>query len=173
MKKRFFAVILTLAMLLPMVLSLGTVAGAEEITVKPFYGLTWSPVNMSLFGNLEDAPRMVVSVSNGAVILSSSSNPTTYARKLKATMDALPEGMRHLRIFRTALALKTGAEDVIFLDNGADQLKKEFTAFIEAYYAIGGKLDGVILDTEYTALGSWYVYIDNYNSGNKNIRKKK
>ena len=56
--RKLLALILTLALLLPMMPAMGTVAKAEsaatteQVSEKPFYGLTWSPVDMELFGNL-------------------------------------------------------------------------------------------------------------------------
>ena len=51
--KKLLAILLALAILLPMAFSFGTVANAEEVTVKPFYGAGWSDINRLKFSNLE------------------------------------------------------------------------------------------------------------------------
>ena len=154
--KRVFAIALVLVMLLAVVPALGTTAKAETtttstepVTIRPFYGLTWDEVERALFGNLENAPVMTVYNTDGVVTMSGSGDFAAYARSMKTKLDALPEGMRYIRIFQTAEALKAGAELVIYADNGMNQLKALMTEFIEEYHAIGGQLDGIILDTEY------------------------
>ena len=166
--KRTLAMILTLAMLFSMVFSLGTVASAGSVTTKPFYGLGWSAIDRAKFSNLDDAPVITVRSSNGVVSLySSSSDPATIAKNIKAKVDLMPEGMRYVRIWATSNALSAAPENVVYLDAGVDQLKALFTEFIKAYYALGGKLDGVILDTEYHMLGNWYIYSKEYYQNNK------
>ena len=167
--KRVFAIALVLVMLFAMVPALGTTAKAETtttstepVTIRPFYGLTWDEVERALFGNLENAPVMTVYNTDGVVTMSGSSDFAAYARSMKTKLDALPEGMRYIRIFKTTEALKAGAELVIYADNGMNQLKALMTEFIAEYHAIGGQLDGIILDTEYVAMGSWYIYSDTY-----------
>ena len=161
--KRFLAFFLALVMLFAMVPVLGTTAKAESTTVaetvteKPFYGLTWDTLALSQFGNLAYAPIITVEQTDGVVSLGGLS-----ASAMKTKLDAFPEGMRYFRIFKTLNALKANAECVVYADDGVAQLKALMTAYIEEYYALGGKLDGIILDTEYTAMGSWYIYSDTY-----------
>ena len=180
--KRFLALFLALVMVFGMVPSMGTTAKAEtaapteEATAKPFYGLAWSPVDMSMFGNIEDAPVMIVYNNNNVVSTTGSSNYAAYAAEVKATLDALPEGMRYIRMANTGNALAAGAELVVYADAGMAQLKALVTEFIEEYYKIGGQLDGIILDTEYTAMGAWYIYSDTwggyYEPSDEKIQEK-
>ncbi len=162
--KRFLALFLALVMIFGMVPALGTTAKAEttasteDVSALPFYGLTWSPVNRDLFGNLEDAPVLQVNEPvDGIVTMSGSGDFAAKAAEIKTILDALPEGMRYVRIQHPGRALQI-ADSVIYADEGAAQLKALVTGFIEAYYAIGGQLDGIITDTEYTAMGDWYLY---------------
>ena len=164
--KRILSLFLALVMIFAMVPALGTTAKADTnattttstgvVTSKPFYGLTWDTLSLNTFGNLAKAPVKTVNVTNGVVSLGGLS-----ASEMKNTLDAFPEGMRYFRIFKTLNALKV-AEDVIYADDGIAQLKALVTKFIEDYYALGGKLDGIILDTEYTAMHNWYIYRDVY-----------
>ena len=159
--KKTLAIILTLAMLLPMAFSLGTVAGAEDFTVKPFYGAGWSDINRIKFANLEGLIGMSVKDNGDGTIsltYASKTDPKEMAVSIKKVMDRLPEGMRQLALFSTAKAFSVAPEDVIFMDNGMGQLKTLFSAFLKEYYALGGQLDGLVLDTEYVNMGSWYVY---------------
>lgn len=157
--KKLLAVLLVLAILLPVV----PVTKAKAAEAKPFYGLTWDEVDRNTFSNLENAPIITVKNNNGEVTITHGSTyPELMAEKMKEKLDALPEGMRYIRIFKPAEAFKAGAELVVYADAGISQLKTLFTEFIEAYYDLDGKLDGIILDTEYTAMGSWYLYLNTY-----------
>ena len=147
--KKILAVILTLALLLPMALSFGTIADAEEFTEKPFYGMGWSDINRLKFPNLEGLTVVSVkNLGNGKLGLSyaSKTDPKEIAASVKRTMDRLPEGMRHILLFGTREAFYLAPEDAIFMDEGVGQLKALFTEFIEEYKAIGGQLDGITLD---------------------------
>ena len=168
MKKRIFSLFLALCMIVGL---LPTVAmphahaeaevAAQQVSAKPFYGLSWSPVEMALFGNLSQAPTMTVSLNGDVVTISGYADPAAKAADMKAKLDARPEGMRYIRFVSTGNALKV-ADHVIYADKGVEQLKAHFTAFIEAFAAIGGKLDGIILDTEYVDMGAYYIYTKAY-----------
>ena len=165
--KRFLAFFLALVMLFGMAPSLGTTAKAEteasteDVTVAPFYGLTWSPVDRGkiTYANLEDAPVLTVTLADDGETLTmdGSSDFAAKAAEIKTTLDALPEGMRYIRIQHPGNALKI-ADSVVYADKGVEKLKALVTELIEEYYAIGGLLDGIITDTEYTAMGAWYLY---------------
>ncbi len=159
--KKILATILTLAILLSVAPSLGTVADAASTPDKPFIAMAWSPVDMEKFGNIEDAP--IIQVNNiGGTINLNNSDPADLAKSIKAKLDKLPEGMRHIRLNNTSVAFELGAKLVIYVGEGITQLRTQFQAFVEAYYALGGKLDGVILDTEYVDMGNWYLYTSGY-----------
>ena len=148
-------------MLLPMVFSMGTVAGAAEVTAEPFYGLGWSDINRLKFANLEGLTGISVIYNNDGTISISyagKTDPKKIAEAIKPIMDRTPEGMRQLALFHTSRAFSVAPEDAIFMDNGMSQLKTLFSNFLKEYYAIGGQLDGLVLDTEYVNMGSWYIY---------------
>ena len=159
--KRLLVTILTLAILLSVAPSLGTVADAASIPDAPFYAMTWDPANLEDFGNIAQAPVITVKNIGGNITLSGS-DPAELAKSIKTKLDKLPDGMRYIRLFNTATALELGAKYVVYVGEGITQLRTQFEAFVKAYKELGGKLDGVILDTEYIHMGSWYIYGEQY-----------
>ena len=159
--KKTLAIILTLAMLLPMVFSMGTIASAEDFTVKPFYGVGWSDINRIKFPNLEGLITVAVKdKGDGTLGLSYSgkTDPAEIAAAIKKILDRTPEGLRYVFMYQTSDAFELAPEDAVFMDKGIGQLKALFTDLIKAYSEIGGQLDGIILDTEYVNMGGWYIY---------------
>ncbi|MBQ8881166.1 MAG: hypothetical protein IJ030_03205 [Oscillospiraceae bacterium] len=172
--KKVLAIVLTLAMLLPTALSLGTVAGAEDFTAKPFYGLGWSDINRVKFPNLEGLTIVAVNkVEEGKLGLSyaGKTEPKEIAASIKKTLDRTPEGMRQLFLAGTGQAFHLAPEDAIFMDNGVSQMKALFTELLTEYHRLGGKLDGFVLDNEYVWMGGWYIYSKFYYRDNKIVNK--
>lgn len=154
--KRILATILTLVILLSVAPSVGTVAEAA-VTSKPFVALNWGKVEEGKYDNV--AKAYVVEVKNiGGQLKLGGTEPDKLAKTVKTALDKLPDDMKYIRLFRTGTALELDAELVIYADAGIRQLRQQFEEFIKAYKDLGGKLAGVILDTEYTAMGSWYLY---------------
>lgn len=166
--KRFLAILLALAMVLPMFPALGHTAHAEttaEADIAPFYGMGWSDINRRKFSNLEGMVNVSVNTKDDGTLYLAFNGKTdldAMAASLKSVLDEYPAGMRYVLLYGTARALRTGAEAVVYADAGMAQLKTQFTALIQKYAALGGKLDGVIMDTEYTAMGGWYIYSSEY-----------
>ena len=161
--KKIFAIILTMVMLLPMVFSMGSVASAADYTAKPFYGMGWSDINRIKFPNLEGLTIVglkIVDEENGVLGLSyaGKTDPKEIAASIKKVLDRNPEGMRHLFLAGTAQAFYVAPEDAIFMENGVGQMKALFTELINEYKRLGGQLDSLVLDTEYTWMGNWYLY---------------
>ncbi len=161
--KKVFALVLALAMLLPMVCSMGTVADAADYTSKPFYGMGWSDINRIKFSNLEGLTIVglkIVDAENKKLGLSyaNKTDPKEIAASIKKVMDRNPEGMRHLFLSGTAQAFYVDPQDAIFMENGVGQMKALFTELINEYKRLGGQLDSLVLDTEYVWMGNWYIY---------------
>ena len=158
--KRLLATLLTLVILLSVAPSVGTVADAA-VTSKPFAALNWGKVEEGKYDNV--AKAYVIEVKNiGGRSTLGGYEPAELAKSVKANLDKLPEGMKYIRLFKTSVALELGEKYVIYVGEGITQLRTQFEAFIEEYYKIGGKLDGVILDTEYVEMGNWYIYGSGY-----------
>ena len=172
--KRFLAILLALAMVLPMFPALGHTAHAEttaEADIAPFYGMGWSDINRRKFSNLEGMVNVSVNTKDDGTLYLAFNGKTdldAMAASLKSVLDEYPAGMRYVLLYGTARALRTGAEAVVYADAGMAQLKTQFTALIQKYAALGGKLDGVIMDTEYTAMGGWYIYSSEYYQKDEN-----
>ena len=97
--KKILAAILVIALLLPMVFSFGTVAGAAEFTEKPYYGLGWSDINRLKFPNLEGMTIVSFKDLGGGKLgmtYAGKTDPKEIAAAVKKTIDRLPEGMRHI-----------------------------------------------------------------------------
>lgn len=156
--KRILATLLILVILLSVAPSVGTVVDAA-VTSKPFYAMTWDSLNGEKFVNLDKAYVLEVKPIGDKIALSASgyTDPVKQAQTVKAELDKRPDGMKYIRLFKTLEALKM-ADIVIYADDGVKELKKSFDAFIKAYHELGGKLDGIILDTEYVEMGSWSLY---------------
>lgn len=166
--KKLFAMLLVLAMLVPM----GMAANAEQtVTAQPFYMLNCSSVDNQKFPYLEEYVNSrfsnigdKVRISYGGVTLLYGSytdaDVDKFANAIKKEMDARPEGMRYWHAWGPSIAIKIAPQNSIYLDHGVDQMKDLITAILKKYKEIGGQLDGMIADTEYTGMGSWYVQGD-------------
>lgn len=168
--KKLVAFCLAMALVLPFLISVGPVAGAESYTEKPFYGVGWSDINRIKFPNLEGMITIGVSVDSKDELrigFNGKRDPMEIAKSVKTLLDKMPEGMRYILLAGTANAMDWHVEDAIYLDAGTEKLKQLFTDFIEAFQSVGGQLDGLILDTEYVMMGNWYVYNSNYYQNGK------
>ena len=163
--KRFLAMVLALVMVLSMVPALGIAAHAETTTeqtnAKPFYALHWGDANRRQYPNMDGLPTVSVSVdAEGEFHLdfARKSDLDKIVKELKGVLEDRPEGMRYIYLRNPNLALTTGLEAYVYSHNGFAKLEAVFTAFVQAYAAIGGPLDGVILDTEYLDMKAWYLF---------------
>jgi len=166
--KKLFAVLLALALLVPM----GLVANAEQtVKAQPFYVLNCSDVDNekfpyieqyvnSRFSNIGDKVR--ISYDGVTLVYGSytDADVTKFAQAVKKTMDSRPEGLRYWHAWGPGIALKLAPVHSIYLDHGVDQMKDLMTAILKKYKEIGGQLDGMVADTEYVGMGSWYVQGD-------------
>ena len=162
--KKVFAILLALALLLP----LGLVANAEEITAQPFYSLGWSDFDedtypymdglvTSTFKNIGD--KAIIHYGGAQVMYDNytEQDVTDFAMALKKEMDSRPEGMRYWTLFGISKIFKLAPENAVYLDHGVVQLKELTTEILKKYKEIGGQLDGLVLDTEYEGLACWFL----------------
>jgi len=73
------------------------------------------------------------------------------AAKAKETLSVLPDGRRFVHVvgeLQHMVADDKAAQNYIWWDNGAAKIKTHMEGFLEAYKAIDGKLDGVVVDFE-------------------------
>jgi len=159
--KKLFALLLVLAMLIPM----GMVATAESTTetptVVPFTLTNWSGVKEGKYDNVFGAPFFWVGESTYPRISWSGggSTPASLAKAVKELFDGRPEGARYIHFgFPAGVYLRMNRENHIYCDKGVEALKPWFEEFLTELTKLGGKLDGVFLDTEITAMGSYYLH---------------
>ena len=176
--KKCFAILLALALLLPLGL-VPTANAAGEVTVQPFYALGWSDFDektypyldglvTTSFTNIGDKARL------GSMIYGQYTDEevTEVAQNVKKQMDARPAGTRYWHVFGPAKIMKLAPKHVVYLDHGAIQLQDMFSAVLKKMKEIGCPLDGVVIDTEYIGMGSWYLYA-NTDKNSNNYQKNK
>ena len=162
--KKFLAVLLALVMVVPMVL---VANAAEAVTKKPFYGLSWSDVDE---GDQEYIRKgysvsTIIDAKTGRAYFQLPGPITDMdqiAKAIAQEMDRLPEGMRQINLKGFAHIFRQDVEDVIYLDNGAQQAKALLTQLIQKCYEHNAKLEGIILDFEYIGLSSYYLTSKDY-----------
>ena len=177
--KKLFALVLALALLVPMVLT--PVAKAEDFTKEPFYVLNWSEVDNTKFPHIKRL--LTTDVTNigenarfnygGVNLLYGSYTDdelTEMATVMKNEMDKRPDGMRYWTIFGIAKFMRIHAENVLYFDTAIEQLKSMTSAILKRYKELGGKLDGMVLDIEYEGLACWYIQIDNDKQDNNAVK---
>ena len=161
--KRFLAILLVCAMVLPMCVFAG--AADTGVKIKPFMisnsenlGTDYDnfyPKIMFWSGVREEyvsEDELIVSAVNVG-----GNTPTEVAENLKPIFDEYPEGMRYLRFISMTAAMIVLAEDIMFVDKGTQLAKSWFDEFITHYKQIGGKIDGVVADLEYLDGSAYYL----------------
>ena len=170
--KKVLAFVLVLAMLIP--LGMAPVAGAEDgVTAEPFYTLGWSDFDQVRYPYMDGLVTSNFSTSGANVTISyggvkivynkdglDDAQVTKFAEALKKKMDSRPEGTWYWHTWAPGKALALNPENVIYLDYGVDQMKVLITAILKKYKEIGGKLDGIVVDTEYNHMGAYYIYTE-------------
>ena len=178
--KTLFVLTLVLVLLIPTVLSC-FVSAEGEVTVKPFYALSWSDFDRDTYPYLEGLYTTAFNTIGDKACMGdvtygsyTDAEVTAFAQKMKKETDSRPEGTRYWRIHNPSKILKLAPRNVVYLDYGVTQMKDITTAILKKYKEIGGKLDGMVIDTEYTGVDSHYLYANttknpnNYQT-NKNI----
>ncbi len=176
--KKLFALLLALALLVPVALAQPAKAEVEK---QPFYALGWSDFDEEKYPHLDGLATSNFSVVDGEKVkITYAKKPvvygeytdedvTAFAQALKETMDARPAGARYWHLWAPGKALRLDPQNVLFLDAGVEQMTDLVTAIIKKLSEIKCPLDGLVLDTEYIGMGSWYLYSDHYNKENPNV----
>ncbi len=157
--KKLFAILLVLAMLIPM----GTVVQAAETTeTKPFYHVNWSYFDSEL-DNVYGMPYfwaygLQPGDTVGKMAWNNETNITKLAENLKEEFDARPEGSRYINFCLPSTAFHDLAEDVVFVEKAIPVVQDWLDEFLTEYKSIGGKLDGLVVDVEFEDLYSVYIH---------------
>ncbi len=170
--KRIIAMLLVLtciAVLIPA----GTQVDAAAVTKKPFYMLNWEPVLWLDGDYVLDAPYFSASYSTGAssprISWNNVSDIKQLAANLKYDFEDRPEGTRHIYLDQPFRAITKLTEDYVYFYKATASVKAWVEEFLAEYKRIGGELDGIFVDVEYTKGSEWYLYIDEYYAGNRDV----
>ena len=178
--KKLFSLLLALALLIPMVLSLP--AQATEVEKEPFYALGWSDFDQEAYPYLEglatsnfsvvDKTKAKITYKKNPIVFGeyTDADVTAFAQAMKTTMESRPEGMRYWHLWAPGKVLRMNPENVMFLDTGVNQMKELVTVILKKLVEIKCPLDGLVLDTEYLGMSSYYIY--NGTSSQTNCYKK-
>jgi len=160
--KKLFAIFLVLAMLIPMCLSVQ----AEEAAKKPFSLVNWEDVGIDDYDSFEYVyytpyfwanPDYVV---KGELRISApsigGSGIKGMAEALKELFDTYPEGARYINFSPLASCMKR-LSDICYSEAVPPLISAWVDEFMAEYKAIGGKLDGVIIDVEYLNIYAYYI----------------
>ena len=160
--KKVFALFLVLALLIPM----GLTANAAKADVKPFYMVNWDEEGNASGHEYSYVYPMAYmwssinySTEEDAYVYfrwQGGTTPEKVAENLKKIFDTFPEGSRYINWSSLATFLHHYAEDV-FVDKGVPIMKKWLKEMLTEYKRIGGKLDGITIDIEFTDIWSNYI----------------
>jgi len=170
--KKLFALLLALALLIPMGL-VSAVNAEGEVTAEPFYMLGWSDFDQEKYPYIDGlvtsnfatkGDNATISYSDAKITYNkdglNDADVTKFAENLKTTMDKRPEGTRYWHTWAPGKVLSLNPENVIYLDYGVDQMAALVTAILKKYKELDGKLDGIVVDTEYIHMSSYYIYTE-------------
>ncbi len=87
--------------------------------------------------------------ANNVVKYGGVSDVKDIALNLKKTFDAYPVGARYISFTLLSKSFKSTYQNGIYMENGVEITKAWLNEFLPAYKAIGGQLDGFIVDLEF------------------------
>ena len=170
--RKFLMLLLALALLLPMVSVPGNAEAADTATVetKPFVMLNWNSVPAGMFSNISASNYIAFKeiTEDGKLVLRAGNYTEIkdLAAAMKRSLDARPAGTRWLNMAPgSSHALKDTAKDVLFMEEGVEIMKAWLEAFLAEFKAIGGQLDGILLDFEYFDAEYWYLNSKYFSGG--------
>ncbi len=156
--KKLFAILLVLAMLIPM----GVVVQAEEaVETKPFVLIQWQGFESELSNVYQmpffwansgklDTPEPIAWQNDYSI--------DGIAESLKEEFNSRPDGARFLNYCLVPTAFKNREEAVVFVDEGVKISQDWLHLFLTEYKSIGGKLDGLVVDVEFEDLYATYIH---------------
>ncbi len=177
--KKFWTLLLAMALLLPTLLGVIPASSAEPAAVekKPFYMINFNaPGEIEGVDNIYGLPQFWHSSTKVTdelhVLYSGTYNIKEIAAIVKEDFNARPDGTRYFNFSCTQAIFGPSAEDVVYLDDVAAACEKWLLVFLSEYKSIGGKLDGIVLDTEYFTPYAWFMYQRVYTQGQTDIYKR-
>ena len=157
--KRLLAVLLCLAILISLGAMLpGSAAMYGEL---PFYMMNvMGPRHVAFPENIAEMPKATLTaIKKGdtkiTITLYGTTDIPEMAQKLKEEFDSRPEGMRYLNF---PMNIEQQVEHMIYMDKTVALFKAWIKEFFTEYRKIGGKIDGLIMDWEYSAINAYYIH---------------
>jgi len=161
--KKLFAIILTLALLIPMCLT----TQAAEVEKAPFYMTNWVIPTVDcdyVYGaaflhSAFSGGKESIREGEFAARFSGLSGVTIpdMAASLKEEFDTYPDGCRYISFSALHSAIHERA-DICFAEDVPAMTVKWLDEFLKEYKRIGGKLDGLNIDIEYTEIYYFYIH---------------
>ncbi|MBE7002654.1 MAG: hypothetical protein E7421_08240, partial [Ruminococcaceae bacterium] len=158
--KKLFAMLLALALLVPA----GAVmpVSAASVEVEPFYFVNWNDdltdfenvLKMADFNCSKIDESTTIAPINATFDGRPASTIQKLAKGLKELFDEYPDGARYINF---PLNIEALAEEKVYLDKGTAIFRAWMEEFFKEYKAIGGKLDGLVIDVEYHDGHAYYV----------------
>ncbi len=164
--KKLLAVLLAVAMLVPMGLSVA--AQAEEIEKDPFRVLSWSKMDQEKYPYLKQFSWLGWSSRGQDAHLSGAGGSLTHgsytdadvtkmATAIKTNMEARPAGMRYLYFHGPDKLYSLCPEDAVFMEFVVEQMTAITDALMKKLKEIDCPLDGALIDTEYIGMQVYYM----------------
>ena len=161
--KKLLAIILTFALVLPLCVT----ARAAEVEKAPFYMTNWVSTTVDcdyVYGAAfmhASFDAGIKNIANGifdARINGISGNTIEdMAENLKEEFDTYPDGCRYISFSALHRAIHDRAY-LCFAEDVPEMTAKWLDAFLKEYKRIGGKLDGLNIDIEYTEIYYYYIH---------------
>ena len=171
--KRVFTLLLALVLFFAL-LPAGVKADATEATEKPFITLNMGGTDGETYSHVLSLPGtytypMNAETETPRVHAYSVDDAENIAPKMKADFDNRPEGARQFQLDLVNRAFHIKAEKVVYFDSAVEMVKTWLTDFLKQYSAMGGKLDGIVVDLEY--IESHAYYLKDYYIGSRKKEK--
>ena len=156
--KRLLAILLILVTLISLAVMIP--GSATEYNEAPFYMVNiMGPRYVAFPENIGEMPKATLTpIKKGdakiTITLLGASDIPTMAAKLKEEFANRPEGMRYLNF---PLLIDQQVEHMIYMDKTVALFKAWIKEFFTEYKRIGGEIDGLVVDAEYSAFGAYYI----------------
>ena len=167
--KKLLAIFLILAMLIPM----GISVQADNTAKKPFTLVNWEESGVGLYDTYENVFHTPYFWTNGDKLQSTGvytvscpqvggGTPEAIAKNLKELFDKYPDGARYVNFTSPIASPIRRMSDICFQGHLVPQIVEWMEKFFKAYKEVGGKIDGIISDVEYTNIYASYIYSEYY-----------
>lgn len=164
--KRIIAIVLAAVLLLAL-LPLGLLVSAETVTAKPFYLINgselWNPESHVYVKQAFNSPTIKPEGNAYLVSAYGSKDIKTIAQKTKEDLNNRPDGTRYIGLHLMTKAMHGLVEKNVYFEKAEAAIRGWVEEFLAEYSKIGGKLDGITVDSEYVYSGAWYIHLGALN----------